>query len=92
MDGVTVYGPVGDLPRVATLSINVDGLPADQVGERLDADYHVCVRAGLHCAPLVHEDQGTVQRKGAVRISPGYFSDSQDLEQAIDAVADLVAV
>ena len=57
MGGVTVYGPRGNRPRVATLSFNIDGLPATQVGEMLDADYHVCVRAGLHCAPLVHEDQ-----------------------------------
>ena len=51
MDGVTVYGPRGNRPRVATLSFNIDRLPAPQVGEMLDADYHVCVRAGL-CTAL----------------------------------------
>ena len=64
MDGVAVYGPHGNRPRVATLSFNVEGLPATQVSEMLDADHHVCVRAGLHCAPLVHEDQGTAGDPG----------------------------
>ena len=89
MDGVTVYGPRGNRRRVATLAFNVEGLPATQVGEMLDADHHVCVRAGLHCAPLVHEDLGTAGRQGAVRIAPGYFTDDEDLEQALGAVAEL---
>ena len=89
MDGVTVYGPRGNRPRVATLSFNIDDLPAPQVGEMLDADYHVCVRAGLHCAPLVHEDQGTAGILGAVRIAPGYFTGDEDLEHALGAIAEL---
>ena len=89
MNGVSVYGPRGNRPRVATLSFNIEGLPADQVGEMLDADHHVCVRAGLHCAPLVHEDQGTTQLRGAVRIAPGYFTDDEDLEHALGAIAEL---
>ena len=89
VDGVTVYGPRGNRPRVATLSFNIDGLPATQAGEMLDADHHVCVRAGLHCAPLVHEDLGTVEILGAVRIAPGYFTDEEDLEHALGAIAEL---
>ena len=89
MDGVTVYGPRGNRPRVATLAFNIEGLPAPQVGEMLDADHHVCARAGLHCAPLVHEDLGTAGILGAVRIAPGYFTDEDDLEQALGAIAEL---
>jgi len=89
--GVRIYGPTGNRLRVATLAINIGALPADQVGEMLDADYHVCVRAGLHCAPLVHEDEQTVGQNGAVRISPGYFTDDEDLEQAIHAVTEIAS-
>ena len=89
MDGITVYGPRGNRPRVATLAFNIEGLPAPQVGEMLDADHHVCVRAGLHCAPLVHEDQGTAEILGAVRVAPGFFTDEEDLEQALGAIAEL---
>ena len=89
IDGVTVYGPDGNGARVATLSINIRDLPATQIGEMLDADYYVCVRAGLHCAPLVHEDAGTVSQNGAVRFSPGFFTDEEDVAQAILGVREL---
>ncbi|NKC17114.1 MAG: aminotransferase class V-fold PLP-dependent enzyme [Gammaproteobacteria bacterium] len=92
MRGVTVYGPRPDRPRVATMAINIDGIPATQAGEMLDADHHVCVRAGLHCAPLVHEDRGTVAREGAIRIAPGYFTDDEDIRQLIAGVADIAGV
>ena len=91
IDEVKVYGPAGNRPRVATLSINIGDLPADQTGAMLDADYHVCVRAGLHCAPLVHEDEKTVGQNGAVRLSPGYFTDDDDIEQAITAVTEIAS-
>ncbi|TDJ62630.1 MAG: aminotransferase class V-fold PLP-dependent enzyme, partial [Proteobacteria bacterium] len=64
LEGVTVYGPNGVQYRVATLSINIDAMPADQVGAMLDADHHVCVRTGVHCAPLAHKDENTVDKKG----------------------------
>ncbi len=89
IEKVKVYGPAGDRPRVATLSINIGDLPADQVGTMLDADYGVCVRAGLHCAPLVHEDACTVPQKGTVRFSAGYFTDGEDMQQAILGVTEL---
>ena len=89
MENVKVYGPEGDNLRVATLSMNISDLPADQIGIMLDADYAVCVRAGLHCAPLVHEAANTVPQNGMVRFSPGYFTDEEDIETAIAAVKDL---
>ncbi|MBL6958927.1 MAG: aminotransferase class V-fold PLP-dependent enzyme [Rhodospirillales bacterium] len=89
IDNVLVYGPRGNQPRVATLCINIDGLPADEAGAMLDADHGICVRAGLHCAPLVHEDEGTVGVKGTIRFSPGYFTDEEDIEQVIEAVTEI---
>ena len=91
VDGVKIFGPAGNRSRVATLSISIGNLPADQAGEMLDADYHICARAGLHCAPLVHEDENTVAQNGAVRFSPGYFTDDEDIEQAITAVTEIAS-
>jgi cysteine desulfurase/selenocysteine lyase len=92
LEGVTVYGPSANQPRVATLSINIDGVSAEQVGAMLDADYHVCVRTGLHCAPLVHQDESTVEQKGTVRFSPGYFTEDDDIDQVIEGVSELVGL
>ncbi len=91
IDGVKTYGPQAGQPRVSTLSINIRDLPADQVGTMLDADHAVCVRPGLHCAPDVHELLGTVAQNGTVRFAPGYFTDEEDIHQAIAAVEDLAS-
>lgn len=86
---VAVYGPRGDQPRVATLSIGFDKLPANQAGDILDADYHLCIRPGLHCAPLIHRDAHTIEHEGLVRFSLGYFNDEEDIAQAIKAVGEI---
>jgi selenocysteine lyase/cysteine desulfurase len=87
--GVIMYGPRGDQPRISTFSINIGDLPAEQVGLMLDADHGICVRSGLHCAPVVHEDQGTLKRNGTVRFAPGFFTDEEDVAQAIDGVQSI---
>ena len=87
-----MYGPEDSARRVATLSINIEGTSAEQVGAMLDADYHVCVRSGLHCAPLVHEDAQTVEQKGMVRFSPGYFTEPDEIEHVIKGVSELADV
>ncbi|MFZ0485386.1 MAG: aminotransferase class V-fold PLP-dependent enzyme [Arenicellales bacterium] len=86
---VTVYGPHGDQPRVATLSIGFDNVPSNKAGDILDADYHLCVRPGLHCAPLIHRDAHTVEHEGLVRFSLGCFNDEEDIDQAIKAVKEI---
>ena len=92
LDGVVVYGPDDGGACVATLSINIQDVSAEQAGTMLDADYHICVRTGLHCAPLAHEDQHTVGQKGTIRFSPGYFTDEDDVAQAIKGVTELVGM
>jgi cysteine desulfurase/selenocysteine lyase len=88
-DNVTAYGTGDNAPRVATLSVNFGEVPADQAGAMLDADFGLCVRAGLHCAPLVHEDRGLVPQHGAVRFSPGYFTDDEDISVACEAIQEM---
>ena len=48
-----------------------------------------CVRAGLHRAPRVHQDGGTLGHQGVGRFSPGTFTDHEGIETAIEAVLDL---
>ena len=87
--GVIIYGPHGSQPRTSTFSINIGDLPAEQVGSMLDADHGICVRSGLHCAPVVHEDQNTLARNGTVRFGRGFFTDEEDVAQAIEGVQSI---
>ncbi len=77
--------------QVSTLSFVSHQVPTERIAAALDADFHVCLRAGLHCAPLVHEDAGTLASGGAVRLAPGYFTDEQDMQQLLDGLDDVLA-
>ena len=45
----------------------------------------ICVRVGLHCSPLSHQTLGTFPR-GAVRISPGYFTEDGHIDRLLEVV------
>ena len=57
---------------------------ASKLGER-----GVCVRAGLHCAPLAHQSAGTF-RGGTVRLSVSAFTDPRQIDAACRILRDLV--
>jgi len=78
---VRVLGGARTGERVATLCFVVDGMAADEIAERLDADHGICCRAGLHCAPMAHDALHTTALGGAVRLSPGYFTRASDIER-----------
>lgn len=88
ISGVTVYGPpVGEL-RVPIVAFTVDGFESHEVGFILDRNYNICVRSGLHCAPLAHETVGSLEH-GLVRASIGYFNTESDIDTLIEAIRDI---
>ena len=88
---VKILGQPRNDARVATLSFIVEGLSTERIGDQLDADHHICARAGLQCAPLVHVDAGTVEEGGTIRLSPGYFTDEEDMQQLLHALDDILS-
>ena len=75
--------------HVATVTMNVEGLEAGDVGTMLDVDHNVATRTGLHCAPLVHDQLGTVPIHGAVRFSAGPFNTESDIDAALEGVRQI---
>ncbi|NIQ93239.1 MAG: aminotransferase class V-fold PLP-dependent enzyme, partial [Desulfuromonadales bacterium] len=59
-----------------------------EIGFRLDNEYDIMVRVGLHCAPDAHRTIGSFPR-GTVRVSPGFFNTSEDIARLIDAVRQI---
>ena len=88
IDGIELYCAEHLSTHVALLTANVRGMDPDDVGSILDADFHIAVRAGLHCAPLVHEGLGTLPH-GSVRFSPGPFNRMEDIEKTLEAMAEI---
>lgn len=88
MPGVTLYSRPSRSLRTGTVSFNLLDLPSADVADRLSGR-GICVRAGLHCAPLAHRAQGTLTR-GCVRASFGYFSTFEDAETLLRAVREIM--
>lgn len=72
------------------ISFNVGDLTSSETADILDAEYGIAVRAGLHCAPLIHKWLGTL-RRGAVRASIGVCNTSKDVEALLRAVGAIAA-
>ncbi len=86
--GVTVYGGLDPARQTATVSFNVDGMQPSEAGLRLDEEYGVLCRVGLHCAPAAHRTLGTFPT-GTVRFGLGAFNTLHQVEMALEAVAQL---
>ena len=74
--GVTVYGDARNESSVLSFRINNES--PEETARRLDS-FGICVRAGLHCAPLVHRAIGTFP-EGTVRVSFGAFNTERDVD------------
>ncbi len=86
VENVTVYGPLAGQPRAPLVAFNVAGMTSAELAARLDREYDIASRAGLHCAPGAHRVMGTLE-SGAVRLSIGPFNSAADIDAAVEAVA-----
>ena len=86
--GMRVHGVADPCRQVATVSISLrDWEPVD-LAAVLDSSFGIAVRAGLHCAPDAHRTLGTFP-SGTVRLSAGCFTTTDDIDQALAALAQL---
>jgi len=90
LDCVSLYGPFGTTRYGGALSFNVKNMDPSMLGFRLDREYGICCRVGLHCAPEAHGSIGTLP-EGTVRLSPGYFNTSEEIEQTLVAIRAIIA-
>ncbi len=88
--GMIIYGHNDPDRRVAVVSFNVSKVNPEEVGAVLDEVFNVMVRTGLHCSPQAHRTIGTIDH-GTVRVSPGCFNTSQEIDYFIDAVKEIAA-
>lgn len=89
---------LSDLPEIelfyggacqsGVLSFRVRGEDPARVGEEL-AKRDVCVRSGLHCAPLAHESGGTLPL-GTVRVSLSAFVTRREIEGFLRILKDFL--
>lgn len=86
--GITVYGPQEASRRTATVSIRVHGYHVSEIGMRLDEEYDILCRVGLHCSPAAHRTIGTFP-EGTVRLAAGLFTTEEEIDTTIAAVEQI---
>ncbi len=88
--GVLHYGPPLGLPRAPVASFNLEGYDPQEVAAILASNRIEC-RAGLHCAPMMHQALGTHRMGGAVRLSPGLATSEQDVVTVVGMLKTLAS-
>ena len=83
-----LYGDIDAPLRTPIISLNIGNMSSASVSDILWEDYEICVRAGAHCAPLMHKTFGT-EKQGAVRFSFSCFNTEAEIDTAIQAMHEI---
>lgn len=86
--GIKVYGDVDATARTGIVSINLGDVDSAYLADLLWEKYQICVRAGAHCAPLMHQTLGTAAQ-GVVRFSFSALNTETEADRAAQALKEL---
>ena len=63
-------------------------IQSEYIADILSSKYDICVRGGLHCAPLMHEALGTLDG-GLVRVSFSHYNTKKEIDRLIFALSEI---
>ncbi|MGF1582166.1 MAG: aminotransferase class V-fold PLP-dependent enzyme [Gemmataceae bacterium] len=86
--GLRLFGPGDPEQQIGVVSFTLDGFHVSDVAAQLDEEHEILCRPGLHCSPAAHRTLGT-SPAGTVRLSPGPFTTSRDIDKTLNALANL---
>ena len=89
IERVRIVGPQSIENRTGTVSLDFLERDNSEISFRLDREFGIMTRCGLHCAPLAHRTLGTYP-KGTVRFSFGHQNTEAELEYALTAIKHLL--
>jgi selenocysteine lyase/cysteine desulfurase len=89
--GVTIHGPQRAADRTSVVSITVEGYDPQELAAVLESTHGIQCRAGLHCAPRMHEALGTSAGGGTLRLSPSFSTSLQEIDTVISALQDVAS-
>lgn len=87
ISGIQIYGDFVH-ERTPIVLLNMDKISSDELADVLAQEFQIEVRAGLHCAPRIHQALGTLNT-GAVRFSFGYATTVEEVDIAIKALSQI---
>ncbi len=83
IDGIKVYSRSNHFGIVA---LAFEKLQSEMAAYRLSEEYSICVRGGLHCAPLMHD---ALSSEGLVRVSLSAFNNEREVDYFLRAAEKL---
>lgn len=92
--GLTLIGlddPINIAQRIPVLSLKAAGWQPHDLASVLNDFHQIEVRAGLHCAALIHENLGTQTTGGTLRLSPGHSTTADDIDSTLDAFRKILS-
>ncbi|WP_238654535.1 aminotransferase class V-fold PLP-dependent enzyme [Paenibacillus piscarius] len=86
---IRILGPAAGAQRSGIVAFVAEGQDSASIAYRLDRQYQIAVRAGMHCTPLAHQAVDTL-KSGAVRASVGVSSTEEDVHKLLYAMTDML--
>ena len=80
-----IAGPDNACDRVAVVSLATRNIDPSQAAFRLEQEYGILTRVGLHCAPSAHKCLGTFPT-GTIRFSFGWKTTEDEVIKAAEAL------
>lgn len=78
INDIIVLNDINNKNQNSIICLNFKNISPDEGGFILNKYFNINVRVGLHCSPNTHKLIGTFP-KGCIRISPGIFNSSKDI-------------
>lgn len=85
LPGIRLYGDLEASVRTPVVTLNLKDYDSAMVADELMQRFDIAVRAGGHCAPLMHEALKT-EKQGAVRFSFSHFNTRKEVQEAVNAM------
>jgi cysteine desulfurase family protein len=85
IEKVGLIGQPSTKDRTAVIALDFLDLDNSLVAFKLEKDFHIATRVGMHCAPSAHKSLKTFPQ-GVVRLSFSYFTSLQDLDYLIESL------
>ncbi|MCX8124921.1 MAG: aminotransferase class V-fold PLP-dependent enzyme [Spirochaetes bacterium] len=91
INGIKLYWSNSLNTQIGVISFSHEKISCSQIGQRLNDEFSICVRTGLHCAPLAHQTIGSFP-DGTVRVSVGAFTKNGDIDVFCKAIETITKV
>lgn len=82
--GINVLGSHDAARQTPTVSFTLANRTPSEIAQRLDEEFGILCRPGLHCAPRAHSSLGTLP-DGTVRLAAGLFTTAEQIDTTLAA-------